>query len=226
MQTGRILVPALASCARRTSYVVIVILVLGGCRAHEPAAPTPVAAPRIDDTWLRAVSTPVIHQRDEADCGLAVLAMLAAAWGRQWSLSDLTTALPPSSRGVTLGAMRDLARARGLEAYALRAGPGDLARELRYGRPVVLGLVLPVDRGRHRSHYEIAIAMNPRDGTVVTIDPATGRERWRTPDRLDAVWRPADYAALVVIADHERAARMADELLRHHLERHPHDEFD
>ncbi len=125
------------------------------------------------DHWLRAAPTPIVKQQQESDCGLAALAMVAGAWGRHWSVDELAHRIPPTARGVRLGALRDLARTRGLDAYALAASSKDLAHELRAGRPVMLGLVLPFDRGHDRSHYEVAVAMNPHDGSVITIDPAT-----------------------------------------------------
>jgi ABC-type bacteriocin/lantibiotic exporter with double-glycine peptidase domain len=149
--------------------------------------------------WLRAAPTPVVTQQTETDCGLAALAMVAGAWGQAWSVGELARSQPPDDTGVQLGRLRDLARRRGLDAYAIRGGVDDLVHELGAGRPVVLGLVLPFDRGLARAHYEVAVAMSPRDGTIVTIDPASGTYRQRSRAVLDAEWRPASYAALVVV---------------------------
>lgn len=168
----------------------------GGARTVQPA--------QLDDEWLRAAPTPVIVQKRQADCGLAALAMVAGAWGRTWSLDDLAHRVPPKSTGIKLRLLRDLARERGLEAYAIKATRADLQRELAQGRPVLLGLVLPHDRQRNRNHYEVAIALDPRDGTVVTIDPATGDWMRRPPAVLDLEWGAAGYAALVVVGDRAR----------------------
>jgi ABC-type bacteriocin/lantibiotic exporter with double-glycine peptidase domain len=151
--------------------------------------------------WYRAAATPVVRQHHETDCGLAALAMVAGTWGRQWSVDDLNRQLPPTERGVKLGALRDLARARGLEAYAIQGTAHDLEHELSAGRPVVLGLILPYDQGHNASHYEVAIAINPRDGTVVTIDPASGDWRERSAKVLDLEWKTAGFATLVVTGD-------------------------
>jgi ABC-type bacteriocin/lantibiotic exporter with double-glycine peptidase domain len=169
----------------------------GGARAVTPA--------ELGDGWYRAASTPVVRQRQETDCGLAALAMVAGAWGRRWSVADLTGQLQPTERGVKLGALRDLARARGLEAYAIKGSPHDLEHELALGRPVVLGLLLPFDRGHNASHYEVAVALNPRDGTVVTIDPASGEWRRRSQQVLELEWKPAGFATLVVVGDRQAA---------------------
>jgi len=166
----------------------------GGARAVQPT--------QLDDTsWFRAAPTPVVVQKRMADCGLAALAMVAGAWGRNWSVDDLAHKVPPGKHGVKLGILRDLARSRGFEAYAIKANRDDLKNELSAGRPVLLGLMLPHDRNRNRSHYEVAIAMNRSDGTVITIDPATGEWMRRSPAVLDVEWKAAGYAALVVTKD-------------------------
>ena len=165
----------------------------GGARSVQPT--------QLDDTWYRAAPTPVVVQKQMKDCGLAALAMVAGAWGRNWSIDDLAHRIPPGKHGVKLGVLRDLARHRGLEAFAIKANVTDLKNELSAGRPVLLGLMLPHDRRRNRSHYEVAIAMNSKDGTVITIDPATGEWMRRSPAVLDLEWKAAGYAALVVTGD-------------------------
>jgi ABC-type bacteriocin/lantibiotic exporter with double-glycine peptidase domain len=169
----------------------------GGARAVTPA--------ELGDGWYRAASTPVVRQRQETDCGLAALAMVAGTWGRHWSVADLDHQLPPTERGVKLGALRDLARNRGLDAYAIKGTMADLTHELSAGRPVLLGLVLPYDRSHNASHYEVAIAMNPQDGTVVTIDPASGDWRKRSKQILDLEWKTAGFATLVVVGERQAA---------------------
>jgi len=167
----------------------------GGARPVEPAQM------QLDDHWLRAAPTPVVRQQQETDCGLAALAMVAGTWGRNWSVGELARAMPPGKDGVKLGALRDYARTHELDAFAIAATPRDLARELGAGRPVLLGLMLPFDRGHNRSHYEVAIALDPATGNVITIDPASGRWMTRSRAVLDVEWKAAQYAALVVVGD-------------------------
>jgi ABC-type bacteriocin/lantibiotic exporter with double-glycine peptidase domain len=173
----------------------------GGARAVSPAS--------IGTGWYKAAATPVVRQQHETDCGLAALAMVAGTWGRSWSVAELTRQLPPTDKGIKLGALRDLARARGLDAYAIKGTAKDLEHELAAGRPVVLGLILPYDQGRNASHYEVAVAINPRDGTVVTIDPASGDWRERSRKVLDLEWKTAGFATLVVTGDRQAAAEPA-----------------
>ena len=168
----------------------------GGARAVEPT--------QLGTGWLRSAETPVVKQKHQADCGLAALAMVAGAWGRNWTLDDLVHRLPPGKHGIKLGVLRDFARERGLEAFAIKASRKDLETELSQGRPVMLGLMLPHDRKSNRSHYEVAIALNTQDGTVITIDPATGDWMRRSPKVLEIEWKAAGYAALVVTGDKAR----------------------
>ncbi len=168
----------------------------GGARTMSPT--------QLGDDWVRATDTPVVVQKQQSDCGLAALAMIAGAWGRTWSVDDLAHRVPPGKHGVKLRTLRDLARQRGLEAFAIRATLDDLRNELSKGRPVLLGLILPHDNDRNRSHYEVVIALNTTDGTVITIDPATGGWMRRTPQVLDIEWKPAGYVALVVTGDKSR----------------------
>lgn len=184
--------------------VVALVGLFAGCAIPYTGGARSVTPAQLDDGWLKAAPTPVVKQRQQSDCGLAALAMVAGAWGRQWTLDDLTRRLAPTKQGIKLRALRDLARERGFEAYAIKATREDLKKELAQGRPVLLGLMLPHDRKRNRSHYEVAIALDPRDGTVVTIDPASGTWMKRSPKVLDIEWKAAGYAALVVVAEKER----------------------
>ena len=194
----------------RLRLVVLAALTLGACAVPYAGGaravhPNQVAGPE----WLRAAPTPVVRQQHAEDCGLAALAMVAGSWNRAWKVEELARDLPPGDHGVNLVALRDLARARGLEAFAVAATPADLERELAHGRPVVLGLVLPHDRNYNRSHFEVAIALNKVDGTLITLDPATGDWMRRTRKVLDVEWRPAAYAALVVVGDKPRDVPVA-----------------
>lgn len=200
----------------RIAIIVAMVVGAGGCRLSYTGGAKAVASTSVgDDGWKRAVETPVVRQRARTDCGLAALAMMAGAWGRTWTLEELGREMSPGKRGVKLRVLRDYARERGLEAYALRGKYADLETELGAGRPVMLGLVLPFEKDRAVSHYEVAVAMG-RDGTVVTRDPATGKLMQRSREVLDGEWRKAGYAMLVVVADRLAAAGTATASLNMH----------
>lgn len=189
--------------------IVAVLVGLSACVLPHGGGARPITPAQIDNGWLRAAPTPVIRQQHENDCGLAALAMVGGAWGQHWSLDELAAQLPPKANGVKMGALRDFARGHGLEAFALRASTKDLAHELAAGRPVVLGLMLPYDRERNLAHYEVAVAMNPKDGSVVTIDPGSGEWMRRSRAVLDVEWKAGGYAALVVTGEHAPSATIS-----------------
>jgi len=191
----------------RVAFPLLFVVLVGltaACHVYSGGAKS-VSPAMLDDSWHRAAPTPIVRQQQRKDCGLAALAMVAGAWGRHWTLDELQHQIPPTERGVKLGALRDFARTHGFEAYAVRGSHDDLARELANRRPVLLGLILPFDRKTALAHYEVAIAIDPRDGSVVTLDPATGAYMRRTKTVLEQEWKPAGYATLVVVG--ERVAK-------------------
>ena len=181
------------------SLVFVALLAATGCRLSYTGGAKPVNASQLDGEWLRATSTPVVKQREQKDCGLAALAMVAGAWGQQWTVPDLRRQVQMTDKGVKLGALRDIARERGLEAYAISGNFQDLRRELSKGRPVLVGLQLPFEQRRALQHYEVVVAMNPRDGRVITLDPATGKYLQRTRAVLEKEWKPVGFPTLVVV---------------------------
>jgi ABC-type bacteriocin/lantibiotic exporter with double-glycine peptidase domain len=182
----------------RSVHAVLAFVLVVGCRLSYTGGARTVEPTALDATWVHAAPTPVVRQAQETDCGLAALAMVGGTWGRRWDVTQLATVMPPGGKGVKLATLRDYARSQGLDAFAIAATTTDLQRELTAGRPVVLGLMLPYDMKHDQSHYEVAIAYKPADGTVITIDPATGKWMTRSKKVLDAEWKAAHYAALVV----------------------------
>lgn len=192
----------------RVLTLVVCLAGLSACRLSYKGGATTVSSAELssNDNLLVASPTPVVKQQTQADCGLAALAMVAGAWGHSWSVNDLARKVPPSKNGVKLKRLRDYARDRGLEAYALKGTFADLENELRAGRPVVLGLVLPYDQNNNLNHYEVVVAIDPRDHTVITRDPATGELMRRVKKVLDLEWKTAGYATLVVVSDRSKSA--------------------
>jgi ABC-type bacteriocin/lantibiotic exporter with double-glycine peptidase domain len=180
------------------AFVLALFAVLAACTANYSGGAHVVKPTQLDQTWHRAAATPVVKQHDMRDCGLAALAMVGGAWGRNWTIHELSQHVDVPDKGVKLGALRDLARTRGLEAFAIKGGHADLARELKNGRPVVLGLILPFDRKYNLAHYEVVVAYSPRDGSVITLDPASGKHMRRTKAVLEEEWKRTGYATLVV----------------------------
>jgi len=192
----------------RALTLVVCIAGLSACHLSYKGGATTVspAALSANDGLLQAKATPVVKQLNRADCGLAALAMVAGAWGHTWSVNDMAIRLKPSKNGVKLKRLRDLARDRGLDAYAVKGTFADLEHELRAGRPVLLGLVLPYDQDKNLHHYEVAVAIDPKDHTVITRDPQTGELMRREKKILDLEWKTAGYATLVVVGERPKSA--------------------
>lgn len=195
--------------APRASFLIILVGLFGlvGCQLSYKGGAKPVTPAQLDAGWLRAAPTPVVKQRALTDCGLAALASVAGAWGRQWTVEELAREAPPTKKGVKLKRLRELARSRGLEAFAISGTFADLRRELKQGRPVLVGLVLPYEQDRAVAHYEVVVALDPRDDSVMTLDPSTGKYLRRTRKVLETEWKPAGFATLVVVGDRAVARR-------------------
>jgi hypothetical protein len=73
----------------------------------------------------------------------------------------------------------------------------DLRRELLMGRPVIVGLVKST-AGGPVTHYELVVALHPRERRVVTLDPAHG---WRqnTVDGFLTEWEATTGLLLVFV---------------------------
>jgi ABC-type bacteriocin/lantibiotic exporter with double-glycine peptidase domain len=184
----------------RAAAVAVALVGLTGCaslggraRSLDPARLT------AEPGWIVAAPTPEVRQQASQDCGAASLAMIAGRWHVPLSVDVAVAALPPPTpQGTRLGDLRDVARARGLKAFAIAGDRETLVRELGLGRPVIVGLFIPAGLGRVKSHYEVMVAANMAKEEFVTIDPASGW-RVRTWADLDAEWLPAGRPALVVV---------------------------
>jgi ABC-type bacteriocin/lantibiotic exporter with double-glycine peptidase domain len=153
---------------------------------------------RQEPGWIAVRAVPVERQREEEDCGAAALAMLLSYWTGEPPAGIAARLRPAPKGGHTAGHLRDEVRGRGLAAYLIQGTMADLERELRDGRPVLVGLVKPQRKGV-LTHYELVVALHVARGLVVTLDPAAG---WRENDRdgFAAEWSAAHHLALVVSA--------------------------
>jgi len=190
----------------RPGAAAVALLCASGC-ASLGGRSRPFDEARIDadSGWMSAGPTPTVLQEGSKDCGAASLAMVAGRWHVALSLEEAVAALEAAasarpdapSDGVRLGDLRDVARSRGLTAYAVGGDRSTLLHELRAGRPLVVGLLIPYAPGKARSHYEVLVAVHAVDEQYVTIDPALGW-RVRSWTDLDAEWLPAGRPTLVV----------------------------
>jgi hypothetical protein len=111
---------------------------------------------------------------------------------------------PVSERGLAAGRLRDYARAQGLASFLIEGKVEDLARELKAGRPVLVGLSKPQSRDRVLDHYEVVVGLHGDRQLVVTLDP-TGGWRQNTIQGFFREWKLAGFVTLIVSA-HPQAA--------------------
>lgn len=182
VRAALVVVVAAAGCSTYT----------GGARDFSPARLTS------EPGWLVARGVPLERQNGEADCGAAAIAMVVAYWQGGDPDAIAGELRPAPERGIAAGRLRDLARRRGLAAFIVRGELGDLEREIRAGRPVLVGLVKPHGR-RALTHYEVVVGLHRDKKLIVTLDPAFG---WRQNEIAAFLreWSPSKRLALVVSA--------------------------
>ena len=188
----------LALC--RAGRAAILLVAVAGC--YRGSART-VSLAEIDRQpgWLMVRGVRVIRQESAHDCGSAALAMVLDHWGVADAAAQVRLAMPSArQQGSTAGALRQLARDKGLRAFLITGGQADLVRELRANRPVLVGLVQRYTGDKALSHYEVVIGINEATGQVLLLDPGRGpREdglasfdhEWRDAGRLTLVVAPA-----------------------------------
>jgi ABC-type bacteriocin/lantibiotic exporter with double-glycine peptidase domain len=183
----------------------LVALAVAGLGCYTGSART-VSTARVaelarDPSWRMARDVPFVAQRSDRDCGPAALAMVLAHFGAGPAPIDNNEL---AAGDVRAGALRDVARARGLQAYVVAGTMKDLQTQLERGRPVLVGLAKPMSTGRALAHYEVVVGMSKQQRKIVSLDPAVGvREyslegfarEWVPTRRLAIVFLPPDLAA-------------------------------
>jgi hypothetical protein len=99
---------------------------------------------------------------------------------------------------VAVGALRDFARRRGLQAFVVPGTWRDLEEQLGRGRPVMVGLLKPLWGGRAVAHFEVVVGFNRARRLVLTLDPARGL-RENSAEGFAREWAPAGRVMLVVM---------------------------
>jgi ATP-binding cassette subfamily B protein RaxB len=120
------------------------------------------AAPVATPTPVRRV--PVILQGEISECGLASLAMIAAAWGLEADLAALRSRMTATPRGISLRMLMNLASGLGLAARPVRIGLRRLGE-----------LKLPAILHWNMDHF--VVLERVVGDTAFIVDPARGRIR-------------------------------------------------
>jgi len=158
--------------------------------------PGGMAAIARDPDWQVVPDVPFVAQRGLHDCGPAALAMVLA----HFHVPPAADESPELAGGdVRAGTLRDVARARGLDAFVVSGTFEDLSRQLARGRPVLVGLAKPMalTGGRAIAHYEVVIGLNRSRRLILSLDPAAGL-RENTLEGFAREWLPTRQVTIVV----------------------------
>jgi ABC-type bacteriocin/lantibiotic exporter with double-glycine peptidase domain len=188
----------LATMVARAAALLLLIAPVGaGC--YTGSARGVASLPDLERApgWVLVRGVHFVHQQSEADCGAAAMAMALSYWGQPTTLETVVAARPPHDGGIAAGELRDLARARGLQAFLVPGTFIDLETQLRRGRPVVVGLAKPITGNRAVQHYEVVIGLNRTEGRVLAWDPAQGL-RENSVEGFAREWIPAHQLALIM----------------------------
>jgi ABC-type bacteriocin/lantibiotic exporter with double-glycine peptidase domain len=159
----------------------------------------PIAPEELDREpgWIAVRTVPITRQVSQVDCGAAAIAMVVSFWTTEPSAQLAAMLRPVRPPGLEAGRLRDFARQHHLRAYLLSGTVADLERELEAGRPIVVGLYKPQQKGS-LTHYEVVVGFHRKTGTVVTLDPAEGWRQNNLPNFLEE-WKHSSYLTLVVV---------------------------
>ncbi|MES1210588.1 MAG: cysteine peptidase family C39 domain-containing protein, partial [Pseudomonadota bacterium] len=166
------------------------------------------AALETDPAWRFVRGVPFIPQRADSDCGPAALAMVLSHFGVQTSLAELAGLSPPDRVGVRAGGLRDVARAKGMEAFVVEGTFIDLIDQLSRDRPVLVGLAKPITGGRALAHYEVVVGIDRSDKKIVTLDPSRGL-RENSLEGFAKEWVPTGRVTLIVFPRAPRASGLS-----------------
>jgi Peptidase C39 family len=154
--------------------------------------------------WVAVQGVPLLRQHDEHDCGPTALTMVLNFWQPQHSAQTLAL---PVDRQVSVGELRDLARARGLSSFVVAGTPEDLVYELEHGRPAIVGVAKRTVRNAV-THYEVVVGMHKGSQRVATLDPAVGFQQNSFSGFLEE-WQATGRVLLVVVPKSQQPAAAA-----------------
>jgi ABC-type bacteriocin/lantibiotic exporter with double-glycine peptidase domain len=183
-----------------TFFVLVIAGALCGCY-HGSAHSVSPGVLDAENGWAMVRGVPMVRQSSSRDCGAAALAMVLGRWGTPSSSpAEILKVVPlDPQHGIAAGALRDLARQRGLQAFLIKGEVDDLQREVGLNRPVLVGLV-QLYGNQALSHYEVVVGINTKARRLLMLDPGRG-PREDGFDGFVAEWNRAGRLAIVVAAE-------------------------
>lgn len=178
---------------RGAGLAALVLTTVHGCASLAPRTRTPGPEARVVEGAALAVF-------DADRCGPGSLSLVLGALGEAVSPQAMAAALPDvPGRGVLSVDMLIAARARGFDAALLEGTPEAVRGELVEGRPAILMLRLLDAPGARRDiyHYVVVDGFDPPRG-LFRVQFGDGKARWTRLESLEASWKPAGHALLVV----------------------------
>lgn len=170
------------------------------CTSYQGTArPVTPAALAAEPGWLLVRDVPYVAQRGESECGAAAIAMVVAYWTGTAPEAIVAAFRPVPARGLAAVRLRDYARKRGLASYVIQGTFEDLERELKAGRPVLVGLTKPMSRKKVLDHYEVVVGLHRERRLVVTLDPSEGWQQ-NVFEGFASEWKGAHFTTVVVSA--------------------------
>lgn len=188
--------------SRATRFAAVWAVALSGvtaCATGTRAPPAIPVAPSPGAGWVVVPGMKLVRAETEADCGAAALKMVLARWTPDADDKDVNQALGAvdSHNGYRAGMLRNVARARGLDAFVIEGKISDLVHEVQLGRPVIVGVVT-TRLGHAYAHYQVVAGADATGRRLLIADP---RGVWTQvgADELLEEWRPTGHVAVVVL---------------------------
>jgi ABC-type bacteriocin/lantibiotic exporter with double-glycine peptidase domain len=161
------------------------------------ARPVELSALAHDKDWVTLPRVPVLIQDGEHECGAAATAMVLNYWDVATTADQVRAASKISTEhGITAGYLRTYIRSRGLQAYLIEGTFDDLERELKAGRPVMVGVQRKFTTGLY-DHYQVVVGIDRTAQQLAVIDPAEGYREYSFSD-FTSEWAAAKSLTLVV----------------------------
>jgi ABC-type bacteriocin/lantibiotic exporter with double-glycine peptidase domain len=147
--------------------------------------------------WVTVAGARAHPQQGPRDCGAAALTTVLGRFDPALRLEEVRRLTgPPDADGLSAARLREVARARGLQAFLFSGSLDDVDRELEAGRPVLVGVVRAHGR-KALAHYQVIAGRQRNGDRLLVADPERG---WTVISRQDFLteWERARRLTLVV----------------------------